>query len=68
MCGLMPDPRPLVDRVYATLIEQVLEKGSYIPDRSLLEYKKFSHFDNSTKGILYLIISPSIAIVIKIRF
>ena len=37
MCGLMPDPRPLLDRVYATLIEHILKEGSYIPDRSLLE-------------------------------
>ena len=35
VCGLMADPRSLVDHVYTALIEHVLEKGSYIPDRSL---------------------------------
>ena len=33
-CGLMPDPRPLVDHVYTTLNEYVLEEmrtSHYIP-------------------------------------
>ena len=41
-CGLMPDPRPLVDHVYTALIEHVLGQMRALPympviDRSLLE-------------------------------